>query len=287
ACLLGAAALLRQRRNLQGGVKLIFQPGEEGKGGARYMIADGVLERPKMKGIAALHVDTMVGAGKVGIRRGYDTAQTEDIRLVIHGKSAHAARPDQGVDSIAVASQALLAIQQFIGRHTNSVDRKLVTFGIVRGGTRANVMADSVELIGTMRTLEPEGREAVTRFLTRDLRKIVGAMGARMQLRIEKDGYPPSINDDAVCDVVAEVGEKMLGADSVVPVPKPNLGGEDFAYYGLSGIPAAMFRLGIRNEKKGFVSPGHSTTFDMDDRAVLPIGAAMLAATALEMLEVF
>jgi metal-dependent amidase/aminoacylase/carboxypeptidase family protein len=79
----------------------------------------------------------------------------------------------------------------------------------------------------------------------------------------------------------------MLGLDQVVPVPKPNLGGEDFAYYGLSGIPAAMFRLGIRDEKKGFVSPGHSSTFDFDDGAVLPVGAAMLAATAIELLHAF
>jgi amidohydrolase len=287
ACLLGAASLLRQRRSLPGGVKFIFQPGEEGEGGARYMIADGVLDRPKMRAIAALHADTQIAAGKIGIRRGYDTAQAEDIRLVIRGRSAHAARPDQGVDSIAVASQALIAIQQFIARHTNSVDRKLVTFGIIRGGTRANVMADAVELIGTMRSLEPEGRDAVTQFLKRDLRKLVAAMGARMQLTIEKDGYPPSLNDDGVCDVVAATGERMLGLDQVVPVPKPNLGGEDFAYYGLSGIPAAMFRLGIRDEKKGFVSPGHSSTFDFADGAVLPVGAAMLAATAIELLHAF
>jgi metal-dependent amidase/aminoacylase/carboxypeptidase family protein len=191
------------------------------------------------------------------------------------------------VDSIAVASQALIAIQQFVARHTNSVDRKLVTFGIIRGGTRANVLADRVELIGTIRSLEPEGRSAVTGFLTRDLRKLVGAMGARLRVKIETDGYPPSLNDDDVVDIVEATGGEMLGAGNVVEIPKPNLGGEDFAYFGLAGIPAAMFRLGIRDEKKGFASPGHSSTFDMDDRRVLPIGAAMLAATAVRMLEEF
>ena len=288
ACLLGAAALLQgMRERLPGGVKLIFQPGEEGSGGARYMIEDGVLERPKMRAIAALHVATDTEAGKIGVRRGYDTAQTEDVRVTIQGKTAHAARPDQGVDSIAVASQALIAIQQFVARHTNSVDRKLVTFGIIRGGTRANVLADRVELIGTIRSLEPEGRAAITQFLTRDLRKLVGAMGARLRVKIETDGYPPSLNDDKVVDVVEGTGTEMLGAENVVEIPKPNLGGEDFAYFGLAGIPAAMFRLGIRDEKKGFASPGHSSTFDLDDRRVLPIGAAMLAATAVRMLEEF
>ena len=289
ACLLGAAALLHRRRaSLPGSVKLIFQPGEEGAGGARYMIADGVLERPKMHAIAALHVDTQVDSGKVGIRRGYDTAQTEDITLTILGKAAHAARPDQGVDAIAVASQALLAVQQFIARHTNLVDRKLVTFGIIRGGTRANVLADKVDLIGTIRSLEPEGRAAVLGFLKRDLRKLVGAMGARMTVKILSDeGYPPLVNDDAVNDTIADCAARMLGPDNVADIPQPGLGGEDFAYFALAGIPAAMFRLGIRDERKGFTSAGHSSTFDLDDRRLLPIGAAMMAATAIGMMERF
>jgi amidohydrolase len=287
ACLLGVAAvLLEMGDRLPGGVKLIFQPGEEGAGGARLMIRDGVLERPKVSAIAALHVDTEVDAGKVGLRRGYDTAQTDDINMVIKGKSGHAARPDRGVDAIAVASQALIAIQQFVARHTHAVDRKLVTFGIIRGGTRHNILADRVELIGTIRTLEPSGRTAVLRFLSRDLRKLVAAMGARLEVRI-KEGYPPAINDDRVVDLFSQVGRQMLGATNVVEVPQPVLGGEDFAYFGLAGIPAAMLKLGIRDERKGFTAPGHSTKFDFDDRRVLPIGTAMLAAIAWRMLEVF
>ena len=288
ASLLGAAAILQEARSqLPGSVKLIFQPGEEGAGGARYMIEDGVLERPKLRAISALHVATDVDSGKIGLRRGYDAAQTEDVRLVVRGRAAHAARPDQGVDSIAVASQALIAVQQFIARHTNSVDRKLVTFGIIRGGTRSNVLAERVEIIGTIRSLEPEGREAILRFLKRDLRKLVGAMGARLSVTIDKGGYPRSINDDRVVDVIEEAATEIVGPTGVVEVPKPSLGGEDFAYFGLAGIPAAMFRLGIQDEKKGFTSPGHSSTFDFDDRRVLPIGAAMLAAAAVLTLERF
>jgi amidohydrolase len=288
ACLLGAAALLHARgARLPGSVKLIFQPGEEGAGGARFMIADGVLERPRMHAIAALHVDSEIASGKIGLRRGYDTAQTEDIKLTIIGKAAHAARPDQGVDAIAVAAQALLAIQQFIARHTDPVDRKLVTFGMIRGGTRVNVLAERVELIGTIRTLEPEGRTAVLGFLRKDLRRLVGAMGGRLQLSFEREGYPPLVDHDGVVDVVAEAARGMLGADGAVEVPKPGLGGEDFAYFARAGIPAAMFRLGIKDEKKGFTAGGHCSTFDLDDRRVLPIGAAMMAAVAMGMLERF
>ena len=150
-----------------------------------------------------------------------------------------------------------------------------------------NVLAEEVELLGTIRTLEKEGREAITRFLKRDLRKLVGAMGARLEFKFDKNGYPPLVNDDGVVDVVAAAATGMLGLEGLVDVPKPNLGGEDFSYFALAGVPAAMFRLGIRDEKKGFTSAGHSSTFDMDDRRVLPVGAAMMAATAIGMLEAF
>jgi metal-dependent amidase/aminoacylase/carboxypeptidase family protein len=110
-------------------------------------------------------------------------------------------------------------------------------------------------------------------------------MGARLRVEVDKHGYPPFINDDRVVDLVSDTARAMLGRENVVEVPKPNLGGEDFAYFALAGIPAAMFRLGIRDEKKGFTSAGHSATFDLDDRRVLPIGAAMLAGVALRMLE--
>ena len=288
ACLLGAGALLHEMgKQLPGTVKLIFQPGEEGAGGARYMIEDGVLVRPKLAAVAALHVDTQVESGKIGLRRGYDTAQTEDVRLLVQGKTAHAAQPDRGVDAIAVASQVLIAVQQFIARHTNAVDRKLVTFGIIRGGTRSNVLADKVEIIGTIRTLEPEGRQAILQFLKRDLPKLARAMGARLRVKIYTDGYPPAVNDDRVVDLAAEAAAEMLGKGNVADIPRPGLGGEDFAYFGLAGIPAAMFRLGIRDEKKGFTAAGHNSNFDFDDRRVLPIGAAMMAAVAVRMLEEF
>ena len=284
AGLLGVAALLQQvREEIPGQVKLVFQPGEEGAGGAARMIADGVLENPKVSAMAALHVSTDFPAGRIGVGRGYATAQVDDVYMTIVGKSGHAARPDGGVDAIAVASQALIAIQQFIGRHTNAMDRKLLTIGVIHGGTRHNILADAVELIGTVRTLEPEGREKVLNFVTKDLRKLVGAMGAGLKVRIEH-GYPPSINDDRVADIFEAAGRDLLGAEGVMPRDRAVLGGEDFAYFGRTGIPAAMLDLGIYDEAKGFTAPGHNSRFDFDDRQVLPIGAALLADSAIRML---
>jgi amidohydrolase len=287
AGLLGVAAILQGMRDtLPGNVKLVFQPGEEGLGGAKLMIEDGVLESPKVSAMGALHVDTDVKIGEMAIRRGYNCAQTDDVYMTIVGKTGHAARPDKGVDAIAVASLALVAIQQFIGRHTNALDRKLVTFGVIRGGSRHNILADEVEVIGTIRTLEPAGREAIIRFLTKELRRFVGTMGAGLRIRIE-EGYPPAVNDDRMVDVIEQMGADLLGEKKVVRPPQPVLGGEDFAYFGLAGVPSAMLGLGILDEEKGFTAPGHNSRFDFDDLAALPIGATLLSELAFRMLETF
>jgi len=285
ACLLGAAALLGEMQGrLRGNVKLIFQPGEEGAGGALKMIQDGCLQSPKVAAIAGLHLSDDIESGTIGIRRGYVCAQTDDIDMTIHGQSGHAAAPHSGTDAIAVAGQALIAVQQFISRHTNAVERKLVTFGTVEGGTRRNILADSVSLRGTIRTLEPAGRDAVLKFLKHDLRKLVGAMGGRLTVRI-MEGYPPLVNDDALVGVVESAARKIVGDDAVASVDQPVLGGEDFAYYStVGGIPVAFSRLGTHSRKRGCISPLHSSTFDFDDADVLPVGAAFLAQSAIEML---
>ena len=284
ACLLGAAAILQEMRaGLPGSVKLIFQPGEEGAGGAPRMIEDGVLENPKLAAIAALHMDTETPSGRIGIRHGADTAQVDDVALTVRGRTSHVARPDLGVDAISAACQAFNAIQQFIARRTSPLDRRVVGFGTIHGGTRMNVVADAVTMQGTIRTIEPETRQAILRFLRNDLKKIVGAMGATARVDIE-ESYPPLVNDDRVVDTVAAVAREMLGRESIVEIPQPVLGGEDFSYFALAGVPAAMFRLGVLDERKGFTAPGHNSRFDFDDRRVLPIGAAMLATVAIRLL---
>jgi amidohydrolase len=287
AGLLGVAAMLMQLRDrLPGNVKLLFQPGEEGAGGAERMIRDGVLEAPKLVAIASLHVGMDYEAGKIGIGPGYLTAQVDDLDLTITGKTGHAARPDEGVDAIGIASQVLIALQQFVGRHTNPLDRRVISIGMVNGGTRRNIVADAVTLSGTVRTLEPETREKIMTFLTRDLRKLVGAMGGGLRVKIDP-GYPPSYNEERVTEIVEAAGADVVGKQNVVPRTRPGLGGEDFAYFGQAGLPAAMLELGIRDEKKGFTAPGHSSRFEFDDRRVLPIGAAVLTDVAFRMLEQF
>ncbi len=270
AGLLGAGAILHgMRAKLPGNVKLVFQPGEEGPGGALKMINDGVLENPKIASIAALHV--------------IHDAQTDNITLTIIGESSHAAKPHLGVDSISVAAQALIAVQQFVARHTDPIDRRLVTFGIIEGGTRSNILAAQVRLVGTIRTLEPASREAILNFLKKDLGKLVGAMGAKLKVEHEV-GYPSLKNDDGVMDAMQSAATEVLGAECVNPVGIPGLGGEDFAYFVQAGVPAGMARLGIRDEAKGFTSAVHKVGFDFDDAVVLPAASATLAGTAIKML---
>ena len=284
AGLLGAGAILHgMRAKLPGNVKLVFQPGEEGPGGALKMINDGVLENPKVASIAAVHVIHDLPAGHIGINRGYMLAQTDNIVLTIIGESSHAAKPHLGVDSISVAAQALIAVQQFVARHTDPIDRRLVTFGIIEGGTRSNILAAQVRLVGTIRTLEPASREAILKFLKKDLRKLVGAMGAKLKVEHEV-GYPSLKNDDGVMDALQTAATETLGVECVSPVGIPGLGGEDFAYFVQAGVPAGMARLGIRDEAKGFTSAVHKVRFDFDDAVVLPAGAATLAQTAVNML---
>lgn len=287
ACLLGAGAILNNMRGeLQGNVKLVFQPAEESYGGAREMVLDGCLSNPQVTAISGLHVDTDIQSGCLGIRRGYRNAQTDSVNVTVIGRSAHAATPHRGVDAISVAAQVLIAVQQFIARHMDSLDRKLVTFGIIEGGTRRNILAGQVKLSGTIRTLEPAAREQILYFLQNDLKALAGAMGALLEIELI-EGYPPVVNDDCVVDAQEAAGVELVGAECISNISKAILGGEDFSFYSsLGGVPGAMCSLGVRDEKKGYVSSVHTNTFDFNDEVVLPLGAAHLALTAVKLLSV-
>ena len=285
ACLLGAAAILHERREaLPGAVKLLFQPAEEAGGGAREMIRDGCLVHPRVRAVAGLHLFPDLASGAVGIRRGIYTAQSDSVRIVVRGRGTHAARPHKGVDPIAAAAHLITAIHTFLDRRLDPLEPRVLTIGLLRGGTRVNIVAEEVTLEGTLRTLSPAARRAVVRFLKTDLRRIARAFGATVQTTIH-DGYPPLKNDERIVDCIERAAVAMFGRGGTRSVPAPSLGGEDFAFYGvLGGIPTAMCRLGVRDVKKGFVAPLHSTRFDFDDGKVLPVGAALMAQTALEML---
>ncbi|MGI5819895.1 MAG: M20 metallopeptidase family protein [Armatimonadota bacterium] len=286
ACLLGAAAILHGMGDgLPGVVKLIFQPGEEGAAGALRMIEDGCLRDPEPEAILAAHVNTGLEQGRIGLTRGFVTAQSDSVDMTIIGESSHAARPHQGVDAISLAAQAITATQHFVARCTDPLHRKVVTFGTIEGGRRRNIVADSVRITGTIRSYEAATREAIVDFLGNRLRTIIAELGGRLEITIE-EGYPSLWNEDWVVDCAAQAAREVLGDEAVEEMPDPTMGAEDFAFFQHVGqLPAAMLRLGARHEASGLVHPVHTTRFDCNDAVVVPTGAAVYANAALKLLE--
>jgi len=286
AMLLGASIILQKLAgSLPGSVKLIFQPAEEqsfvGKGGARLLVADGVLNGPPVATIAALHLDPDLQLGTVGLRAGAFMASSTTFEVTVQGRSSHGARPHRGVDAIYVASHVLQAIQGIVARETDALDPKVITVGEIKGGTSPNIVASEVLLRGTIRTLSSEMKRTVRERIGERVIAVARAHGGDATLSFQ-ELYPPVINDSRLVELVREACAKCPWIDTIKELTSPNLGGDDFAFY-TEKIPGVLFRLGC--EGPAHSSPLHSPTFDFDEK-VLPIGAALLAAVALKMLEV-
>ncbi len=279
---LGAARLLAEKRPFAGSVKLLFQPAEETVGGARPMIEEGVLESPPVNAIFGLHVTNEIPAGTIGVKYGQMQAASDEVRLVISGKSIHGADPHEGVDAIVAASAVVSALQTVVSRNVDPRDAVVLSFGTIAGGTAPNILADRVELHGTLRTLSPATRQAVLERIRAVAEGVAASLGARAEV-LHTPGYAPLINADAAVRLVEENAREMLGNDALRSIAAPSMGVEDFAYF-LEKVPGAFYRLGTGNEARGITSEGHSVSFDIDESA-LAVGAALQAAHALRFLE--
>jgi amidohydrolase len=280
--LLGAARLLAERRrDLSGTVKLLFQPAEETVGGARMMIEEGALDQPPVAAIFGLHVDPTLETGRIGVRYGQRNASSDDVLITVHGRSAHGAYPATGVDAIVVAAQVVLALQTVISRNLDARSSAVVTIGTVRGGTQGNIVANKVEMVGTVRALDPTIRELVLARVREVATGVAAGVGGSATVEI-RPSYDPLVNHDAMVGVVQANAERLLGADHVTQVPRPSLGVEDFAFY-VTRVPGAFYSLGVRNEAAGIVHPVHNELFDVDE-ASLAIGVALQTLNALSIL---
>lgn len=278
AMLLGAAALLA-RRELPGPVTLIFQPAEEGEGGALAMIEAGSLAG--IRAIYAGHIDCHFKAGQIAVNSGLISAYTDDFLIEIRGSGGHAAKPHETVDCLVAASQLVMVIQTLVSREANPVYPTVVTVGRLEGGTAANVIAASAILEGTIRTTHPEMRGKIIASLERMVKAMEELYGVRTAVRVVA-GYPPVINHPAAAEIARQAAARVVGPEGVVEQSHPSLGGEDFSYY-LERVPGCMVRFGAGLEEgKNF--PAHSPCFDFDE-GVLPVGAGFLAQTALTALE--
>ncbi len=281
--LLGAARLLAERRHeLPGLVKLLFQPAEETVGGARLLIEAGVLENPRVEAIFGLHVDAGIPYGGVGVRYGQRNASSDDLAITVHGRSSHGAYPSGGVDAIVVAAHIVTALQSVVSRNVDAREAAVVTVGTISGGTQRNIVANKVELVGTVRCLNQETRRLVLRRVTELAQGVASGLGAEAEVKIDPS-YDPVVNHDVAVDLVRANAERLLGRDQVMVVSRPNMGVEDFGFY-LTHVPGAFYSLGVRNEEAGIIHPVHHEHFDVDERC-LALGAALQAENALTALE--
>ncbi|MBD2845383.1 amidohydrolase [Paenibacillus sp. IB182496] len=279
--LMGAAQLLRDMGPpARGNIKFIFQPAEEGLAGAAAMIADGVLDRPRVDAIVGLHVYPGLRTGSFAMVKGVAHASVDDFVIRIHGQGGHAARPHEAIDAIAVAGQVITGLQQVVSRMIDPLETAVLTIGKISGGYMGSSIAPEVVLHGTVRTLAPHVRERMPQLVERALDHLTAAFGASHTLDYHHN-YPVVTNDGAMIDLMARATERLVGGKPWSAMT-PSTGGEDFAFY-TERIPGAFIRLGTSSGSAETSYPLHHPMFDLDEQA-LPIGSALLATAALEYL---
>jgi amidohydrolase len=270
--LLGVAKFLSSIPDqVKGNIKWIFQPAEEGGGGGRIMVEEGVLENPKVDAIFGAHVFPFLSVGKVGIYEREGLAAADRFTIKIIGKGGHAASPHVSKDPILAAGHLITQIHSIVSRNVNPLESGVITIGKVSGGTATNIIPDEVELIGTVRSLTPQVREELKSRIEQVTQGIARSFSMDCRFDFEY-GYPVLINNPEMSKLVGLACSKGIGQENV-EVVKPSMGGEDFAYY-LEKVPGSFFRLGCRNEAKGLIHPYHSSLFDIDEE-VLPLGVEM------------
>ena len=274
-CLLGAAKILNELKDeWEGTLKLIFQPGEEkNPGGASLLIAEGVLENPKPEKIFALHVHPGLEIGKLSFRNGMVMASADEIYISIKSKGGHAAAPQFTADTILIASQLVVSLQQIVSRNNNPFNPSVLSITSFQGGNTTNVIPSEVKLMGTFRAMNEEWRFKAHELIKKQTIELVAAMGAEATIHIDV-GYPFVLNDEELGNATRKKAEEYVGATNVEET-ELRMGAEDFAYYSHQ-IPACFFRLGAGNKAKGISSGVHTPTFNIDESAI-EIGMGMMA----------
>lgn len=270
--------LSKHGHELKGNVKFVFQPAEEKPGGADPMIKEGVLEDPRVDAAAGLHIWNDIPCGKVGIRSGPLLASVDWFRIKIFGKGGHGAMPHLGVDAIVVASQVINIVQTIISREVDPLDPAVLTIGQINGGSSYNVIADEVEMIGTIRVLKKGLNKVIRKKMDRILKDVTSGMDARYSIDYN-NMYPVTVNDEKITGLIYGAAEETLGKKNVC-VAERTMGGEDMAFY-LQKVPGSYFFLGSSNIKKGFSVPHHSSNFNFDEDCML-IGAEIFVRAVLD-----
>ena len=275
SCLLGAAKILSELKNeWEGTVKLIFQPGEEkNPGGASILIKEGVLENPAPKNIFGMHVHTTLEKGKLSFRSGMVMASADEIYITIKGKGGHAASPHLTADTILIASNLIVSLQQLISRNNSPFNPSVLSITSIHGGNTTNVIPSEVKLMGTFRAMNEEWRYKAHELIKTMATQMVESMGAEIDLKIDI-GYPSVLNNESLTVAARASAETFVGKENVEET-ELRMGAEDFAFYSHK-IPGCFFRLGTANIAKGITAGVHTPKFNIDEDAI-EIGMGMMA----------
>jgi amidohydrolase len=274
-CLLGAAKILNElKAEWEGTIKLIFQPGEEkNPGGASIMIKEGVLKDPAPEAIFGLHVHPGLPVGKFSFRGGQVMASADEIYVTIRGKGGHAAAPHLTTDTILIASQLIVSLQQVISRNRDPFQPSVLSITSFQGGYTTNVIPSEVKLMGTFRALDEAWRFKAHDIIRKVSTELVHSMGAEIDLHIDV-GYPTVYNNEQLNDAARAIAEAYVGREQV-ETTEMRMGAEDFGYYSQL-IPGCFYRLGVGNTARGISSGVHTPTFNIDESAI-EYGIGMMA----------
>lgn len=282
---LGVASILAgMRADLPGTVKFVFQPAEEGsppgeEGGARLMVKEGVLENPRPAAIFGLHTRASLDVGLIGYTPGPALAASDVFRIVIKGRQAHGAAPHLSIDPVVTAAQVILAFQTIRSRNLSPFEPSVLTVGLVRGGTRNNIIPGEVELQGTVRTYREEVQTTIERRMREILDGTTAAAGATYEMTYTRY-VPPTVNDTALTRRTVPTLARVVGAANARRLD-PWMAGEDFSYFA-NVVPGFFFSLGV--QKPGTISGDHHSPTFMADDAAIPVGMRAMANVVLDYL---
>ncbi|HEX8464007.1 MAG TPA: M20 family metallopeptidase [Abditibacterium sp.] len=275
-----ARLLTADRDQLAGSVKFMFQPAEEGMGGAGRMIRDGVLEDPKPDFALGLHVWSQLQMGTLGVSSGPVMACADEFKARILGQGGHGAIPHQTVDAVVMAAHVVTALQSIVARNIKPLDAGVVTVGKLHAGDAFNVIPGEAFLEGTTRAFAPDVRKTLENRCREIIETLPKAFGGRGEFNFIP-GYPATVNDETVVNRLLPAFQRAAGAENVHPF-EPTLGAEDFSMV-LEQIPGCYFFVGARNEAIGAIYPHHHPKFNLDESA-LHLGARAMVAAVKELL---
>jgi len=279
--LLGAARYLAQTRNFDGTVNLIFQPAEEGGGGGRVMVEEGLFRKFPVDAVYALHNWPGLPVGKIAVRPGAMMAATDEIKIKVRGRGGHAALPHLAADPVVATAHIITALQTIASRNANPIDALVVSVCSMQTSQVGafNVIPGHVELVGTVRSFSPEMRELAEKRIKEIATSVAQGLGASAEVEYRR-GYPATVNTEREAVFAARVGERVFGAANVITDAEPTMGGEDFSYM-LQARPSAYVFLGQGGGPSGCFL--HNPGYDFNDE-VIPLGAGYLAALVEESL---